>query len=172
MNSDADNSASADLAPLRVESLKFDGKLHRAWTTSLVERKGELIVLEGTFDEDVSHPLLGEIARGTRSVEYYWTDRWYSVFRFEEPYGVLRNYYCNINCPVSFDGSLLSFKDLDIDVLVKPDFSYEILDLEEFEANAKIYRYEDDLRAKVFEALNDLLTLIERRAFPFAASLK
>jgi protein associated with RNAse G/E len=154
-------------AEVRVDSLKYDGRLHRSWTTRLARRDGALLVLEGSFEAEVRHGLLGIIAKGTLSTEYYWTDRWYSVFRFREPRGALRYYYCNVNRPPEFDGSLLSFVDLDIDVLVSPDFTYAVLDEEEFAVNAGRFGYTDDILLRVSEARAELIRLIEARAFPF-----
>ncbi|HKP73794.1 MAG TPA: DUF402 domain-containing protein [Pyrinomonadaceae bacterium] len=150
-----------------VHARKFDGRLHREWEARLLSQSGSLVLVEGAFAEEIRHPLLGTIAPGTISTEYYWTDRWYSVFRFREPTGALRNYYCNINRPPEFDGRLLTFVDLDIDVLVAPDFSYRVLDEEEFESNAKRYNYPPDVRERARLALSELVGVIERREFPF-----
>ena len=161
-----DNAAPA-AAQVIVHARKFDGRLHRQWPARLTERIGSLLVLDGVFEEEIRHPLLGRIAPGTTSTEYYWTDRWYSVFRFREPNGDLRNYYCNINQPAEFDGRVLSFIDLDIDVLVAPDFAYQVLDEDEFQRHAQEFNYSTDLQAQVRHALSELLALIERREFPF-----
>ncbi|HEX8179835.1 MAG TPA: DUF402 domain-containing protein [Pyrinomonadaceae bacterium] len=157
-----------DGASVFVHARKFDGRLHRQWPARLTAQTGSLIVLDGVFAEEVNHPLLGRIAHGTLSTEYYWTDRWYSVFRFREPAGHLRNYYCNINQPATFDGRVLSFIDLDIDVLVAPDFTYQVLDEDEFARHAAEFNYTADLQAQVRCALAALVALIERREFPFA----
>ena len=154
-------------APVRVDSLKYDGRLHRSWPARLARRDGTLLVLEGVFEAEVRHGLLGTISAGTRSTEYYWTDRWYSVFRFREPGGALRNYYCNINRPAEFDGRVLTFVDLDVDVLVAPDFAYAVLDEEEFATNAGLLGYTGEILRRVAEARAELLRLIEARAFPF-----
>lgn len=127
-----------------------------------------MLVLDATFAEEINHDLIGTIASGTVSTEYYWLDRWFNVFRFSAPDGRLQSYYCNINMPPAFDGHSLSYIDLDIDVLVQPDRSYRILDLEEFELNAALLNYPDVVRRNVKQALPDLIELIESRAFPFA----
>lgn len=160
-----------DEGSLIVRSLKYDGRVHREWRARLVERAGSLVVVEGVFESEVRHPLLGTVAVGTVSTEYYWTDLWYSVFRFREPDGALRNYYCNVNCPIEFDGRLLTFVDLDIDVLVAPDFSFSVLDEDEFEAHAELYVYPREVREQVPRALADLIGMIEGRRFPFGESL-
>lgn len=161
----------ANAAPeVLVQSCKFDGRVHRDWPARLAEWRGPLLVLEGVFAAEVRHPLLGRIRAGTLSTEYYWTDRWYSVFRFREPSGALRNYYCNVNLPASFDGRTLRFVDLDIDVLVAPDFTYRVLDEDEFLVHAARFDYPAEVRERVPRALGELLALINRRDFPFDAA--
>ena len=137
--------------------LKYDGRERRRWTARVVEQVGELIVLDAVFDEEIQHDLLGTIALGTVSKEYYWLDRWYNIFRFND------RFYCNVTQPPSFDGATLTYVDLDIDVLVESDFSYKILDLEDFES----YSYPTDLKQKAQQALSDLISLVETRSFPF-----
>jgi Uncharacterized domain/protein associated with RNAses G and E len=124
-------------------------------------------VLDAEFDEDIEHALLGTIASGTLSTEYYWLDRWYNVFRFSTPERALKSFYCNVNMLPTFDGEVLSYVDLDIDILVKPDFSYQVLDLDDFETNARRYDYPDEVRENVRLAVDDLTHMIEGRAFPF-----
>lgn len=163
----SDVAASVQNKIVTVQSRKFDGRLHRAWKANLVAQDDSLIIVEGVFEEEIRHPQLGTIAAGTLSTEYYWTYRCYSIFRFLQPTGELRNYYCNINLPAEFDGNILTFVDLDIDVLVAPDFSYRILDEEEFIANASLYVYPEDVRDAVPQALAELIGIIERRDYPF-----
>jgi protein associated with RNAse G/E len=112
--------------------------------------------------------LLGTIASGTLSTEFYWLNRWYNVFRFSDPGSKLKSFYCNVNSPPSFDGNVLSYIDLDIDVLVQPDFSYQVLDLEDFENHARLYSYPTEVRENVRLALNELIRMVENRAFPFS----
>jgi protein associated with RNAse G/E len=147
--------------------LKYDGREHRRWPARIERVEGPLLVLDAVFDEEIEHDLLGTISSGTISTEYYWLDRWYNVFRFSDANGRLQNFYCNINQPPSFDGRILSYIDLDVDVLVAPDFSYKILDLDDFEENAKRYAYPDDVQANARRALVELTGLIESGAFPF-----
>ncbi|MBA3632865.1 MAG: DUF402 domain-containing protein [Acidobacteria bacterium] len=152
---------------ITINSYKFDGKVHRSWKAKLIEQKDSLLIFVGEFKKEVKHSHLGVIRRGTISYEFYWLDLWYNVFRFHEPDGDLRNYYCNVNLPPKFKNGVLDYIDLDIDVLVWKDFAYEILDLDEFEENSKIFNYSEDLIRKTKDNLAKLLTLIENRNFPF-----
>lgn len=150
-----------------VRAYKYDGVLHRTWEAELLRHEGALVVLDAKFPDVIVHDLLGTIASGTQSLEYYWLDRWYNVFRFAQPDGTLRNYYCNVNVPASFNGKTLSYVDLDLDILVDPDFSYRVLDVEDFERNATLYGYTEEVQANARQALEELVKMIEGHAFPF-----
>jgi protein associated with RNAse G/E len=150
-----------------VSVQKYDGTEHRRWPARIAKTVGPLLILEAVFDEEIQHDLLGTIASGTISTEYYWLDRWYNVFRFSDPDQKLKNFYCNINVPPGFDGCVLSYIDLDIDVLVAPDLSYKVLDEDDFEQNAKRYPYPLEVQAQAHAALAELIGLIESRSFPF-----
>jgi protein associated with RNAse G/E len=163
-----ESSQIAEPGSILVRALKHDGLEHRRWSAKLRQQEASLIVLDAMFDREIEHDLLGTISQGTLSVEYYWLDRWYNVFRFLGPEGALRNFYCNINQPPDFDGRVLSYVDLDIDVLVQPDFSFRILDLDEFEQNAVRYRYPFELQNCARKALDELVERIENRKFPFS----
>jgi len=152
---------------IEVRTYKYDGVLHRTWPAKLLRQEGSLIVLHAEFPDEVVHDLLGTIARGTQSLEYYWLDRWYNVFRFAQPDGKLRNYYCNVNVPPTLAGETLSYVDLDLDILVGPEFSYQILDAEDFARNAERYGYTAEMQSKARRALDELVGMIETRAFPF-----
>ncbi len=150
-----------------VRSCKHDGRVHRSWPARVARREGSLVVLDAFFAEEVRHPLIGTIEAGTLSEEFFWTDRWYSVFRFQTPGGRLLKFYCNINTPPTLESGALTFVDLDVDVLVQPDLSYEVLDEDEFERHAELYAYPDSYRSDVRQALDELRHLIEERQFPF-----
>ncbi len=57
--------------------------------------------------------------------------------------------------------------DLDLDILIAPDLSYRILDVEDFERNAAEYSYPEELQTNARNAVDELVTLIETKQFPF-----
>jgi len=153
---------------ITVRVLKHDGAEYRRWRANLSHREGSLIVLEAEFDVDVSHAILGDIKQHTRTVEYYWLDRWYNVFRFLNEDGSTRLWYCNINTPPELADTTLTYVDLDIDLVVQTDFSVQVLDTDEFETNAAAYGYSDEEKRQAYKAVDEVISMIESRQFPFA----
>ena len=149
-----------------VNSRKYDGSIRRSWKCDLLEQAGSMLTFIGVFEDEVIHPDLGTVKRGTISYEYYWLDRWYSIFCFHEPDGAFRNYYCNINMPPVFKNGVLDYVDLDIDVLVWPQSRYQILDEAEYMENAQRYVYPETVKTAVADTLAELITLINDHKLP------
>ena len=152
---------------ITVRVLKHDRTEYRRWNATVSHHEGDLIVLHAKFDVDVSHEILGEIKKRTRTVEYYWLNRWYNVFCFLNKDGSTRLWYCNINTPPEFKDRVLTYVDLDIDIVVRADFSFQVLDMDEFETNARRYGYSDEEKRKAQKAVDELISMIETRQFPF-----
>jgi len=149
-----------------VNSRKYDQTIRRSWACDFVRRDGDLHVFAGVFEEEVIHPELGQINRGTVSYEYYWLDRWYNIFRFHEPDGKFRNYYCNISMPPVLSIGSIDYVDLDIDVLVWPSGEYQIVDMAEFEENAVKYNYPNSVQTSAMSALDELIEMARHGLLP------
>ena len=50
---------------------------------------------------------------------------------------------------------------------MQADLSYKVLDLEEFGANAQRYDYSDEVKRQARAAVDELVSMIETRQFPF-----
>lgn len=150
-----------------INSRKFDKSIQRSWKADLIKKQNSLMIFVGIFEQEVNHPFLGFIRRETISYEYYWLDGWFNVFRFHEPDGEFRNFYCNLNLPPVYENGILDYIDLDIDIIVSKDFSYTVLDTDEFEANAVKYNYSEELKSTVEFHLKNLIKKIQNRDFPF-----
>jgi uncharacterized protein len=150
-----------------INARKYDRQIRRSWQADLIARRDSLLIFRGVFEEEVIHQDLGVIRRGTVSYEYYWLERWYNVFRFHEPEGELRNFYCNINMPPVFEDSVLDYVDLDIDLLVRKDFTYAILDEDDYLANSRKFVYPEYFDERVNSSVKELRQMIKSRKFPF-----
>lgn len=157
---------------VKVEALKYDQSIHRSWNCELIGENENVWEFVGVFETEIKHPLLGVIRPGTISYEFYWKNRYFNVFRFHEPEGDLRNFYCNVNLPPVLENNVLIYVDLDIDILVAPDFNFEIVDLDEFEENAGKFNYPPEVVEKARGGLAELVQMIRGRKFPFQIETK
>jgi protein associated with RNAse G/E len=151
---------------IHTRSTKYDGTFHWEYSSRFIRKDGPLVVTEDSAGD------LMQNAAGSWTCPYdvrnhYWTDRWYNVMRFSRPGAELQEWYCNVSTPAEFDGSALSWIDLDLDVRAWPDGRIEVVDEDEFEEHSRRMAYPGHLIDNARQAVHELLDLAQRRAFPF-----
>ena len=154
--------------PIQIRATNYDGSPHWSHAAELIEQAGGLLVTRTTMGVEV----LTE--RGVWHSPYdtnghYWPDRWFNVIRLHKD-GRLNGFYCNIATPATFDGANLGYVDLQLDVRVfvsDDEWSYTVLDADEFDEARKRYQYPDELIVRCRRAVDEVIELIESRQFPF-----
>ncbi len=153
---------------VRVQKLTYDGKPGYSYSAELLEANTRIVVrapFQSPHGRPVFLPDLGiTLEEGELWVEYYYRDRWYNVLKIFDRAGQLKGYYCNICMPAEFDGQVIAWRDLTLDVYIFPDGTHRVLDEAEFEASDL---YPPDIRAKAREAVTELLDLAARGESPF-----
>jgi len=105
-------------------------------------------------------------SNGTRPLrsnclQMFWPLRRYMLSAFYND-RMLMHTYANIIQPAVIDEKRLSYIDLELSILVKPDLSYEVLTQAEFEYAADILHYSEETRIAASEALRSLTSIIQR----------
>lgn len=151
-----------------MKAYKYPDQPHYESTMDLVEKRDNLYILYGPPNRTLTHHTRGtEFVFEERSVELYFNDRWYTVACVIDAGGCIDSYYCNIAMPCILAGNEAHFIDMDLDVILQKDLSYEVIDREEFEEHKVIFGYPEDLVAETEMALKVLIEDIESRSFPF-----
>jgi protein associated with RNAse G/E len=96
---------------------------------------------------------------------YFFSDRYYNVFHLFTKEEIFHSAYVNIASPITLVNQKKTFIDYDVDIIVLPDFSYTIVDQDEFEENQKLYG--NIHNATVNKAKEDVILAIKNRTFPF-----
>ena len=90
----------------------------------------------------------------------YFLARWYNVFEiYDRADGRLKGWYCNIASPAEVKGTVISYRDLALDLLVFPDGRQMVLDEDDFVT----LRLSEAERAKALAALAALQALFTRK---------
>jgi protein associated with RNAse G/E len=71
----------------------------------------------------------------------------------------IRNLYFNVCRPPRISPSSVDFVDLDIDIVIWPDGSFETLDIDEFQANSTRFSYPHDLESEIRKAVMEITSL-------------
>ena len=101
-------------------------------------------------------------------LQFFWPQRWYMLSAFYNDRTLIHT-YATIIQPASIEPDRLSYVDLDLSVLVKPDLSFEVLTQAEFEQMADLFHYSEETRIGALMALRTLTSTIQHSVGIFTA---
>ncbi|MBV9617145.1 MAG: DUF402 domain-containing protein [Ktedonobacteraceae bacterium] len=162
-----------------VESRSYDQGLRGSWRTCRLNeglRLGNEEVFEMANDTvrlwvPAGTPM--RWATGTRPLrnnclQIFWPERWYMLSAFYKNQTLIHTYAAIIQ-PATIQLDRLSYIDLDLSILVKPNLSYEVLTQAEFEQMADLFHYSEEVRIGALMALRTLTSSIQRSIGVFAS---
>jgi protein associated with RNAse G/E len=149
-------------APDYVDIIKLNTQNDEVWRYQgrIIDQYPSSLLVEAFFNID-DKPFHGiTIRRDDRSIERYFSDRWYNIFEIHDrDDDRIKAWYCNITKPAKFGPGKITYVDLALDVLVYPDGEYITLDQDQFEA----LNLEPITSQKALNALENLKEIIENR---------
>lgn len=150
----------------RVESRSYDQMLRGSWQAYQLETTTQLSA--EPLSEVSSDCIRLWLPAGTlmrwatqtrplqfNCVQYFWPERWYMLSAFYNGLE-LRHTYASVILPPVIELDRLSYVDLDLSLLVKPDLSYEVLTQAEFDQMADILGYSEETYSGALMALRSL----------------
>lgn len=146
--------------PEYIDIIKLNTQNEEVWRYQgkIIAKDPSSLLVEAFFniDDRPFHSIT--IRRDDRSIERYFSDRWYNIFEIHDrDDDRLKAWYCNVTQPAEFSPEEISYVDLALDILVYPDGEYIILDQDEFEA----LNLDPTNRNKALKALENLKDIIE-----------
>ncbi len=151
---------------IRVVSTKYDGSPRDEWPAYLLEAVDARLTLHIPSGAE-------EIVKGSRRqiiaeafTAHFWTDRWYNVWEFEREEGTRR--YANVATPCTFDGELLRWVDLELDVVQYCDGAVLVKDQDEFDGMVSGGTCPPEIVERALQARDELVRLLSRGANTFS----
>jgi hypothetical protein len=118
----------ARLPEVMEQKRALSGKVH-SFRCRLAHRDGSSMVVLFVSDRPYRVDTL-ELPAGTVTLGHFWADRPYNAYHWMDPDGRTLAYYFNIADQTDI-GDPLSWRDLVVDVLLRPDGALKVLDEDE-----------------------------------------
>jgi predicted RNA-binding protein associated with RNAse of E/G family len=118
-------------ATITERKTRLDGSVVEYTCEPLVVEAGRRAVVRYVTEQD--RPLEGTdlvLRKGTVTVGHFWTDRPYNVYHWLEA-GKTVAFYVSIAADTTIDPVAIAYRDLVVDVLIRPSGAIEILDEDE-----------------------------------------
>ena len=141
---------------IKVQKKNLSGEVTVEYDGIVLQRRENSVMLEALFTRE-DMPFMDVIfKKGDRFVEYFFTDRWYNIFKIHDrDNGKVKGWYCNIGKPAEIKDNIVSYVDLALDLWVSADGKQTVLDEDEFEELA----LSTELRAAALKGLDELRAL-------------
>ena len=154
---------------IQIQSYKHDESLHRIWEKATVLEANEDYIVVANKRTKVIESNGRFWHTREPSVTWFYKHHWYNII------GIIKrdsiHFYCNIASPYVIDEEALKYIDYDLDIKVIEDFSFNILDRNEYNKHKERMQYSTELKKVLEKELKVLRTMIENRELPFNQDL-
>ncbi|MFC0212489.1 DUF402 domain-containing protein [Paenibacillus chartarius] len=156
-----------------IQAQKYGNRPHYEWNTKLLERMDSYVIVLGEYGRQLQHYTKQKVFTVENwTIEFFSSDLWFTVSAdVDVAGGSIKQYYCNINMPARIQDDIVSFIDLDLD-LVQRNGEWKVVDEDEFERHAIAYAYPEPLIERARQELSDLQRRIRNNEFPFDGTLE
>ena len=156
---------------LRIERRSFDGELVAYWDAALLRRRSGFLVWHAAPLTPLIYPRRGFSTQLRRhELGWVWPDRRYTVSIELTEGGDLNQAVCRICLPPTIVGRIVTVRELGLSLLIEPGPTVTIDD-DEYQEAATDYRYDPQLRAEAWAALEEARKLLETGEGPFGPDL-
>jgi len=149
-----------------IKIIKQDYSGRKVWDYSgeLLKRNGNKVIISAHFDHENTIVDKLILKPGDKFIETYYLDKWYNIYEIHDrENNSVKAWYCNISFPAEISGDTLNYKDLELDLLIYPDGSQIVLDMDEFIALPLTEEY----RISALQALSELEAIFSAGEFDY-----
>jgi protein associated with RNAse G/E len=152
--------------PVETRKLKFDGTAKPSWHGDLVDSVDDRWLV--VFFERPAYAIRGEAV--AYALQFYGMRQPLSILVCFDDAGNVMEWQCDAGLPARISGRVIEFTDLDLDVMVNPNGTYYVRDLEEFEARRVAMGYSEEAIQAAWKGVALALVLVRRKRYPFDGS--
>ena len=148
----------------RIRKILPDGSIKIEYQGTLREITDDFISIDTGWSREPLYLGYVLFEPDDKWIETFFFKRWYNIFRIASGKGELKGFYINITKPPVIGQDTIDWEDLAIDLWVRPDGSYLVLDEDEFEELDLAL----EIKEKAIKTLEEVKTMIERSQGPLA----
>jgi Uncharacterized domain/protein associated with RNAses G and E len=154
-----------------MKSIKYNDFVNYEWDITLIQKNDKYIIGKGEANRQLIHHGKGKVfSFENPSIEFYPLHEWFTVSIEKCPNNGFK-YYCNICMPSQISNDVVSFLDLDLDLIKIPGEDWIVVDEDEFLVNSKKYNYPEWLINRTVVEKDKLLERIANNIFPFDGTM-
>lgn len=151
---------------IAIQSYKHNGHLHRTWRDTMVLKTSENELIGCNDRTLVTESDHRRWFTREPALVYFHKHYWFNIVTMLRENGP--SYYCNLATPFVLDREALKYVDYDLDVKVFPDGEKRLLDVDEYAAHKRMWRYSSEIDQILKESTETLIDWVETKKGPFS----
>jgi len=147
---------------VRVVSYDYKRDLYKTWDASIIEQDPEKIIVRHEYPFIITYSS-GKTKRFNIAIMVtHFFNKWFNIIAVFNKKKTFIHWYVNLTTPIQFDGSTITYEDLLLDFRVHPDFSWELLDQDEYDVH--VLELGEEKVATINKVTQELITLISNKS--------
>ncbi len=153
---------------VQIHSYKHNGHIHRIWERAYILKAAaeEFIVANDrtmVIEADGRTWTTREPA-----ICYFHAKYWFNIIGMIREDGIY--YYCNLSSPFVYDEGAIKYIDYDLDIKVFPNYTYIILDEDEYQHHQQEMKYPTVIDQILKKNMQNLIQMIEQQKGAFESN--
>jgi protein associated with RNAse G/E len=150
-----------------IKAMKYPNRRHYEWQSTLIEKTDDYVLVRSEPNRELHHFTKNNVfIMQNLCIELFSLKGWYTVSASIENNQIV-SYYCNIAMPSIFKDNVISFVDLDLDLVKRKGEEWKVVDEDEFIENSQIFSYPKELIEEAEKQLDNLWNKVRNNEFPF-----
>jgi len=150
---------------LSLHVYKHDGKISSISEGSIFLEETEDAVIFGNNRAIITENDGRQWKTKEPAVIYFFKNNWFNVIGQMKKDGLY--FYCNIATPYVIEDGAIKYIDYDLDLRVFPDYTYRVLDTNEYNYHKTKMNYGKDIDKVLYFELDNLINMVKERKGPF-----
>lgn len=121
---------------------------YKTWDASIVESNDAYIITKNIVPFKISYSTGKEKQFPIQTFITHFYKEWFNIITVYDLKGVFQHWYVNITTPITFKDNTVSYNDLLLDLRVYPDYTWDILDQDEY----------DEFRQEIDNEVNNIIS--------------
>jgi len=149
----------------KIVSYDHKHQEYKTWEALIIASNDEFIITKNIVPFKITYSTKKEKEFPIQTFITHFYNEWFNIITVYDLKGVFQHWYVNITTPITFSHNTISYDDLLLDLRVYPDYTWDILDKDEYDEFR--HEIEEDVNMTIAETIHKLEKFISDRSVYF-----
>ncbi|MEX0895670.1 MAG: DUF402 domain-containing protein [Patescibacteria group bacterium] len=149
----------------KIISYDHNHKEFKTWEASILAKNNDFIITKNIVPFKITYSTKKEKEFSIQTFITHFHNEWFNIITVYDLDGVFQHWYVNITTPITFSENTISYDDLLLDLRVYPNYTWDVLDQDEYDEHR--YEIDDEVNLQISKTMEKLAKLISDKSTYF-----